>query len=282
MLDKVVRGIKDLDIQGATNIAYAALDALAWVVKSSRDLTKARKKLLNTRPNEPMMYNAVNYVFNKVRAGEDGLEVIKNLKKKFDESTNLMVDAGKGLIKKKNTVFTHCHSSSVMKIFKASKKNIARVFCTESRPRYQGRLTAKELLSVGLKVSQCVDSAVADYIKKVDAFFIGCDVITSTSIINKVGSRMISLLCDKYDIPLYVCSLSYKFEPRSIKGISQDVEERSTSEVWDRPPKGLKILNPSFDVVDFEAITGFVTELGVLPPDSFINSMSDKAGRVFD
>ena len=167
MLQQVARDIKDLKIQGATNIAYAALDALTSVVKSRGNLTKAKKLLFNTRPNEPMMYNAVDYVINKVKAGDDGLDVINALRKRFDKANDLMAMAGKGLIKRGSTVFTHCHSSSVMKVFKASARDIKLVYCTESRPRYQGRLTAKELIKYGLKVSQCVDSAVADYIKKV-------------------------------------------------------------------------------------------------------------------
>ncbi|MFA5406185.1 MAG: hypothetical protein WC307_02405 [Candidatus Nanoarchaeia archaeon] len=295
MLSRVASDIKALRIQGATNIAYASLSALRYVmsksVKSSKslfvkELLSARKLLFNARPNEPMMFNALNHVINSINdySGLDfkvyGLSVLDSLKSRVDLAKTAMTKVGAGLLKKNSVLFTHCHSSSVMSIIKSAKPR--EVYCTESRPRYQGRITATELIKAGLKVNMIVDSAVADYVKKADCFLIGCDVITSTNIINKVGSRMISILCDKYDIPLYVCSLSYKFEPGSIDGFISAVEERNTKEVWDKPPRGLQIHNPAFDVVDFEAISGFITDLGVLPPNSFINAMRQKKGKLFD
>jgi ribose 1,5-bisphosphate isomerase len=295
MLSRIAGDIKSLRIQGATSIAYAGLQALRHVmsksVKSSKslftkELLSARKLLFNARPNEPMMFNMINHVINSVsdHDGPDfksyGLSVLDSLKSKVDAAKASMTKAGACLLKRNSVVFTHCHSSSVMSIIKAAKPRA--VYCTESRPRYQGRITAVELIKAGLNVNMIVDSAVADYVKKADYFLIGCDVITSTNIINKVGSRMISILCDKYDIPLYVCSLSYKFEPGSVDGFISAVEERNTKEVWDAPPRGLEIHNPAFDVVDFENITGFVTDLGVLPPNSFINAMQLKKGKLFD
>lgn len=280
MLSKIVKNIKELRIQGATNIALASLNALQEVITKGNinELNKARKLLLNTRPNEPMMKNVINYVINQVESGKDGLKTINSLRKKIDEAGKLMIQAGAGMIRKNSIIFTHCHARSVMSIIKAAKNSIKMVYCTESRPRYQGRITAEELTKESLPVTMITDSAVANYIKKADYFLIGCDMITSTSIINKVGSRMISILCDKYDIPLYVCTLSYKFSPEPLK----EIEERDTKEIWDHPPKGLKILNPAFDIVDFETITGFITELGVLPTDSFINLMHARKNKMFD
>ena len=296
MLKQIARDIKDLRIQGATNIAFAGLVALRHVIKSSRfigkrafinKLDRARTVLFDTRPNEPMMYNAVNYVIENLESFEgdfrsEGVRLIEHLEDDFARSKKQLALVGKQLIRKDAVVFTHCHASNVTEVIKAAKSKIKKVYCSETRPRFQGRLTAKELVNAGLKVTMTVDSAVANYIKKADYCLIGCDVISSTNIINKVGSRMISILCSRYDVPLYVCSLSYKFDPKSIKGVNSDLELRPKSEVWDKPPRGLKILNPAFDVVDFEDITGLITELGVLPPDSFINAMNNKKGRIFD
>jgi len=295
MLKQIADDITDLKVQGATNIAFASLVALRHVINKSkkssksvllRDLNKARTLLFNTRPNEPMMYNAVNYVIDKLAdfngdLRSEGLRLVERLEDEFDEAKKKLALVGKRLIKKNSVILTHCHSSNVTEILKTAKPRIKSVFCTETRPKYQGRITAKELLSAGLKVRMTVDSAIANYVRKADYCFIGCDVISSTFLINKVGSRMISILCDKYDVPLYVCSLSYKFEPESLEGVGTDVELRSPKEVWDKAPRKLKILNPAFDVVDFEGVTGFVTELGVMPPDSFIKLMHDKKGKLF-
>lgn len=295
MLNQVAKDIKELRIQGATNIAFAGLVALRHVISKAsasnknsfiKSLDRARDLLFSARPNEPMLYNAVNHVIEQLECydGSDlkgqGLKFIERLEDQFSAAKKQMFKAGKGLIANGSIVFTHCHASSVMGVIKDAKPHIKRVYCTESRPRYQGRITAKELVKAKIPTTMVVDSAVADYIKKSDFFLIGCDVISTTHIINKIGSRMISLLCEKYDVPLYVCSLSYKFDPECIEGLTHVIEERDTKEVWDKPPRGLKIRNPAFDVVDFDNITGFITEHGVLPPTSFVNKMTRKKGNV--
>jgi len=295
MLKQIADDISDLKIQGATNIAFASLVALRHVITKSkgsksnlmRDLNRARRLLFNTRPNEPMMYNAVNYVVDQLADSEtdyksNGLKLIEHLEDQFTNAKKRLAIVGKKLINSNSTIITHCHSSNVTEIIKAAKSKVKSVYCTETRPKYQGRITAKELLSAGLKVKMTVDSAIANYIKKADYCLIGCDVISSTFLINKVGSRMISILCDKYDVPLYVCSLSYKFEPESLEGARSDLELRSPRELWDKPPRKLKIINPAFDIVDFEGVTGFVTELGVMPPDSFVKLMHDRKGSMFE
>ncbi len=294
MLKQITNDIKNLKIQGATNIAYAGLIAIRHVIKNTKEqqkiinkLEKAKEKLANARPNEPMLENSIDYVIEQLKIfngdlKSEGLRLIEYLEDKFNNAKKQMFKTGKKIINKNSKIFTHCHASSVMGIIKEAKNKIKSVYCTESRPRYQGRITAKELTNAKIPTTLIVDSSVADYIKKADYFLIGCDVISTTNIINKVGSRMISILCDKYDVPLYICTLSYKFNPAFIKGSSQIIEERSTKEVWDKPPRGLKIRNPAFDIVDFENITGFITELGVFPPDTFINMMRQREGKMFD
>lgn len=295
MLSKIVMDIKSLNIQGATNIAFAGLVALRGVIGDSRFKTRsalirglehARDSLFGARPNEPMLYNVVDYVINRVvdSTGDfraDGLRAIEYVTDCVNSAKTKLALHGKNFIKKGSTVLTHCHASNVTELLKAAKGNIKNVFCTETRPVYQGRLTARELISAGLKVTMSVDSAVVNYLKDVDYCLIGCDVISSTFVVNKVGSRALSILCNKYDVPFYVCALSYKFSPESVSGVSSDLELRSPDEVWKERPKRLKVFNPAFDVVDFENITGFITEKGVLPPQVLINALRQR-NSVFD
>jgi len=295
MLGKIVGDIKSLNIQGATNIAFAGLVALRGVISDSRfknrsalirGLERARDLLSSARPNEPMLYNVVDYVISKVveSTGDfraDGLRAIDFVSDCVNNAKKRLAVNGKNFIKKGSTILTHCHASNVTEVLKAAKSNIKGVFCTETRPVYQGRITARELLSAGLKVTMSVDSAVVNYLKSVDYCLIGCDVISSTYVVNKVGSRALSILCNKYDVPFYVCALSYKFSPESVSGVNSDLELRSPDEVWAERPRRLKVFNPAFDVVDFENITGFITEKGVLPPQVLINTLKQR-NSVFD
>ncbi|MFX1448171.1 MAG: hypothetical protein ACFFCG_08530, partial [Promethearchaeota archaeon] len=88
--------IKSLEIQGATNIALAAIDYLHDYAKrfidrgSSEDflnnLEGAKIILFNTRPTEPALRNGLNLILNRLRKSkhdsnqEELLELISNYK----------------------------------------------------------------------------------------------------------------------------------------------------------------------------------------------------------
>lgn len=291
----MVRDIETLKIQGASNVARAGLKALDHVVRRSmadskkeliKELKAASKKLVNARETEPMLRNAFRYVFWKLadvavdnyKAKTRG--IINGLYGTVNDAKKKVFEIGANVIKDSDRVLTHCHSSSVMGIIKAAKPR--EVICTESRPKYQGRLTAKELVKAGIKTTMIVDSSVANHVRSVDAVLIGCDAITPNKVINKIGSYGISLLCEKYDVPLYVCSTSYKFDPESVIGKGVVVEQRSPREVWRFPPKNLKILNPAFDFVDYDNIYSFINELGLFSPDSLFITLKDSYEWMFE
>ena len=52
------------------------------------------------------------------------------------------------------------------------------VVCTETRPAFQGRITAKEMLSLGVKTTFIVDSAARSFMHDVDLVIVGADAIT--------------------------------------------------------------------------------------------------------
>lgn len=295
MLNRVVRDIETLEIQGASNVARAGLKALDHVVRRSmagskkeliKELKDASKKLIKARETEPMLRNAVRYILWKVdeisveNFKAKAREIIKNLYGTVNDAKKKVFDIGANVINKGDRVLTHCHSTNVMGIIKSAKPR--EVICTESRPRYQGRLTAKELVKAGINTTMIVDSTVANYIRSVDAVLIGCDVITPNKVVNKIGSRNISLLCEKYDVPLYVCSTSYKFDSESAIGKGVGIEQRSPKEVWRFPPKGLKILNPAFDSIDYDNIYSFINELGLFSPDSLFITLKNTYQWMFE
>jgi len=295
MLKVIARDIKDLRIQGASNIARAGLRALDYVAKNSKaknkkaftkELYEAINKLIASRETEPMLKNVLKYVFYKLKeiSGDNYKQeikrIIRGLRGRTQEAKESVFEIGSNIVKRGDVVLTHCHSSNVMGILKKAKPK--HVFCTETRPRFQGRLTAKELVSDGINTTMIVDSAVVDYIKEVDKVLLGCDMITPNSVVNKVGSRLIGLLCEKYDIPLYICSTSFKFDPASVIGKGVGIEERSPSEVWRNPPRKLKILNPAFDSIDYDNITSFINELGLFSPDSLFISLRERYKWMFE
>jgi len=285
----IVRDIKELKIQGAQNVAKASAKGINIIAEQSKgksrevilgELKKAKDILVKTRATEPAMRNVLSYLFYNLRDYEDILKELdkrsKYIKKHFEDSEKSIARIGSKKIAKESVVFTHCHSSTVVNILKEAKshKEDFEVYNTETRPMFQGRITAKELARVGIKVTHFVDNGGRLALKEADIMLIGADAITSEGkIINKIGSEMFSEIADKYDVPVYVCSDSWKFDPNSIFGYEEEIEKRSGEEVWVGAPYGVVIDNRAFEKVDPDLISGIISELGVYKPEIFIEEV---------
>ncbi|EKD64090.1 MAG: ribose-1/5-bisphosphate isomerase [uncultured bacterium] len=275
-ISQVAKDIKSLKIQGATQIAVAAVLAIAAEIKKNptkKSLQASAKKLILARETEPALRNAVNYCVANFQ--KDPL-IAKKAIEHFEFAREKIIEIGASRIKNGMTIFTHCHSSTVEKIIiKAHKQGKrVRVHNTETRPKFQGRLTAAAIAKAGIPIDHFVDSAAIEAMRGCDMFLFGCDAITSDGrIINKIGTALMLEVADKYGIPRYSCTDSWKFDPETMKGKDETIEERNAKEVWDRAPKGVKIHNPAFEVCSPDKITGVISELGILKPEALISEI---------
>jgi ribose 1,5-bisphosphate isomerase len=179
-------------------------------------------------------------------------------------------------------VITHCHSSTVTGVIKEAHKrgkNIRVVAC-ETRPRYQGRITAAELVKAGIDTTISVDMGVTKFLKKADIVLVGADAINSTGdLINKVGTSGLAHLARAHDVSFFSCAETCKYDPLSLFGVKEKIEERDAKEVWEKPPKKLRVSNPAFDVTAARYINGYITEEGVVPPGTLAEIAKDKLGE---
>ena len=286
--------IKRLEVQGATNVVLTAVSSIVEQMHFStaesreealEEISKARQILFATRETEPFMRNAVRYIESKLRQDDWGnikelRDMIQNLSDElFDEfysSRRHTAEVGSRRILPGFTVLTHCHSSAVtMSLIRAAERGVDfSVICTETRPRYQGRITAKELLNAGIETTMIVDSGVRAFMKKANIVLVGSDAITSEgNVINKIGSSMVATAAHESRIPFYVVSELLKFDPQTIHGDYEAIEERDFSEIWADPPEGLKIRNPAFDVIRRDHIHGIICEEGIISPHSIMEAI---------
>jgi len=266
----IIKGIKDVRIQGARNIAIAGLKA--YSMKPSKATIK---KLLSLRETEPALRNALK--FAEKNSIKESLEHFRFSKEEIKR-------IGWRVVKKR--VFTHCHSSHVIDVLTEAKKRGKKfeVFNTETRPLYQGRKTARELAKAGIEVTMVADLEAGDVltkggeIKKVNVMLIGADaVLKNGNVINKAGSGMLAELAYRHKIPVYVITGSWKFSPRKV-----DIEERDFDELWKNAPKKIKIRNPAFEVVDSKYIKGIVSELGILKTKEFVKKVKKVYHWIFN
>ncbi len=258
----VVKDIKNLKIQGATDIALKSLNYLKRFV-GKKDFNKKCTLLLNARPTAVTLYNVL-----KELKKTPTKKKINELVKALNESNQRIAKHGAPLIKSGSRVQTHCHSSSALAIIKeAAKKKRFTVVVDETRPKRQGIKTAKELAKIrNIKVVLLVDSAAGlalspPVIPMSDIVIVGTDAIRKQGVINKIGTYFLALAAAEHDIPFYVAASHFKFDKRK----RVEIEERPTEEIY-KKIKNVEIKNPAFDITPWKYITAVITENGIKKP----------------
>lgn len=289
-IEKIEEDIKAIKIQGATNVALATLEGIRLVVESGEvegdklisEVKKVGEKLALARKNEPLARNAMKYILHKLSekdSEKDFKKEIVNYCKEYkaliERAKKNIITNGTGSLRKEKVVLTHCHSStSTSTLINVAKfKSIVgeefKVVATETRPRYQGRKTAKELYEAGVDVTMIVDSACSAFIiddryLPVGAIIVGCDeLLRDGSFINKVGTHSIAVAAQKGADEFYVATTLLKLNAKKGSKLPE-IEQRDVGEVWEEAPEGLKIINPAFDFISKDYVTGYITEVGVL------------------
>lgn len=288
---ETARAIKELRVQGARNVAERALAAIYTFLSDVK--TDKKEEVLNqlregiyllasSRPTEPALREALAYVLREISSLKDLptgvfkdalMKSIEGFVQKREEMERRIAEIGANIIDDGMKILTHCHSSTLMAVFrKAAENKSFEVYVTETRPKYQGLKTAKELLEMGIKVVYIVDSAAYYFMRDVDLYMTGADVITADGkVINKVGTALMSVAAHEFGVPHYVTASSLKFDPATILGMKEPIEERDPREIIS-PEKlpGAEIRNPAFDVTPPKYIAGIISEKGLLTPHAFV------------
>jgi ribose 1,5-bisphosphate isomerase len=294
--------IRKLEVQGARNVAIAAIKALEELAKATKtetrtefmkELKDAQATLFASRETEPLMRNAVRWIISQVEnsskeKAETLAKVVSSSSSQFlknlEASKECIAEIGAKRIRDNMVVFTHCHSSTVTHLLGKAKKDgkTFEVVCTETRPVFQGRITAKEMLTLGVKTTFIVDSAARSFMRNADLVIVGADAITSEgNVVNKIGTGTIALLAHEARKPFYVVAELLKFDPATACGDYEQIEERSPDEVWKGAPEKLVIRNPAFDVTRRDFIHGIICEEGIIPPHSVNEVIQRKYPWVF-
>ncbi|MEM2125989.1 MAG: ribose 1,5-bisphosphate isomerase [Candidatus Methanosuratincola sp.] len=304
-LIKLAEDIRTMRIRGAAQIGRAAAEGLSIAAINIRaespqeymdQLDGAYKLLLNTRPTAVSLPNALRYVMHRVKtAFKRGMDVdelraltiraAEDFKRSSQEAVRRISDIGAKRIRNGDLIMTHCNSSVAISILKEAKRQGKefRVIATETRPRFQGRLTAKTLSEAGIPVTLIVDSAARYFMPKVDKVIVGADVVTANgAVVNKIGTSQIALAAKEARVRVFVGAETYKFSPSTVLGELVEIEERPPEEVI--PPeellqmKGVTVANPAFDVTPPEFIDIIITERGIIPPQASVLILMEEFG----
>jgi methylthioribose-1-phosphate isomerase len=288
----VIRGAPAIGVAAAMGVALGALKAPAKTF--DRDFERILLILGKTRPTAVNLFWALGrmrQVYSENRSR--GVDLVKRALKdeaqkiyKEDIAANKQIGKnGASLLRNAKQIMTHCNAGAlatagygtalgVIRALKESGKEFE-VFVNETRPFLQGaRLTAWELKKEKIPATLITDS-MAGYLMqqgRVDAVVVGCDrVAANGDVANKIGTYTIAVLARRHGIPFFVAGPTSSIDVNCTSGKDIPIEQRDAKEVSHifgkaLAPKGMRVLNPAFDVTSQDLITAIITEKGVIHP----------------
>jgi methylthioribose-1-phosphate isomerase len=282
----LAEAIRNMTTRGAPSIGAAAAYGMCLAALSGADLDEAAAVIRDARPTANDLFYAVDHMLGRLAAGDDPVAAA-------DGYAGMMVDKclaigrhGGGLIGDGMKVMTHCNAGALATVDVGTALAPMRqawsegrrffVYVSETRPRLQGmQLTAWELGQEGIDHAIIPDGASAHYMREgVDLVITGADRIAANGdFANKIGTFEKAIAARYLDIPFYVAAPVSTFDFSAADGDAIEIEQRAETEVTEIygrriAPAGSPALNPAFDVTPHDLVTGYITENGILTPES--------------
>ncbi len=297
----VAAAIKQMVIRGAPAIGVAAAFGMvlgARQIKAQnpaafkREMGKVAETLVATRPTAVNLLWAVKRMSRIAEARlPGGIQAVREeLLKEALQILKEDVEANRGigrqgqiLIPDGSSVLTHCNAGVLATAGYGTALGVVRaaveagkrlhVFMDETRPFLQGaRLTAWELMKDRIPCTLIADNMAGALMAqgKIDLAIVGADRIAANGdVANKIGTYSVARLCQAHDIPFYVAAPLSTVDLTIGKGEEIPIEQRPEKEMTafcGRPiaPRGVRVLNPAFDVTPHRYIQAIITEEGVV------------------
>ena len=247
-----------------SNPAGTSSDLLSYLRRTARAFALAR-------PSMAPLANIVAFTLDRVLSQSDGASVAdihRLVRSAAEVAARLSAEvsdaaAAHAQTYLSGTVMTHSYSLTVLAALTGARDRIEHVVVTESRPLYEGRATARELTSAGLRVSLITDAQMGVLIREARVAVVGADsVLGDGSVVNKAGTSLLALAARAAGVPFYVVAETLKIAPWPAREIQ--LEDNDAGEVVSDVPAGVRVRNIYFDRTPARLVTGLITERGAL------------------
>jgi translation initiation factor eIF-2B subunit delta len=187
------------------------------------------------------------------------INFLKGFSKNENQKAKIIFSSLYPRLKETQNVITLSRSGTVLTVLKLwhQKNKKFKVVVCESRPKFEGRLMAEELANIGVNIELITDAMMGLYLPKIDAAIIGADaVLKNGNVVNKVGSKALSILCKEYKKPFYVVTSKSKLSKKKIF----KAKKEKPQEIWKKKVKNLSISNIYFEEIEKKLITKIFTD----------------------
>jgi translation initiation factor eIF-2B subunit delta len=277
MIDETVRRIEEMDTQSSSVVAVEAAAALRDLLDRECHTVEEFVRLLErnssalrraNRSHAPLYTTQQRIVTDVTEADPETVEEAKATLSAVIEEVITEVESSKAraarnaasLIEDGDVLLTHENSSTVMTTLKyaLSEGKEFDLFVTESRPRFLGRRTARQLMGEeGVDVTLIVDSAAGHYLRQCDRVLVGMNCLIDDTVYNRIGTYPIVATAADQGVPATVVASSAKFIG---SGFSFQNSFRPVSEVMLEPADDFEVANPAYDATPTRLLDAVVTE----------------------
>ena len=281
MIDETVREIEEMQTQSSSIVAVKAAQALreltereCHTVEDFYRVVERNSSALQraNRSHAPLYTTQQRIVETVTESGADTVaeakdalvEAIDDVVSEVESSKAKAADRAADLIDDGDVVLTHENSSTVMATVDsvlADDKQIE-AYVTESRPRFLGRKTARQLgQREGVATTLITDGAAGHYLDEVDRVLLGMNCLIDDVVYNRIGTHSIVATAASFDVPVTVVGSSSKFIG---SGFTFENTFRPPSEVMLEPAEGFEVANPGYDATPTRLLDSVVTENAVI------------------
>jgi ribose 1,5-bisphosphate isomerase len=248
--------------RGARQLALAALEALASVAGDGRDeFRESARALALAKPMMAAIQNAVALSWSNCEAGAKPADAVNDAIDAIEVAPEGMAIAARKVLPG-DTVMTYSYSSTVSQLLSRLKPR--RAIISEARPLGEGIRLARELRSAGIAVTFITEAQMALFVQEADAVVVGADtVLPEGDLINKIGTRLLSLAARDAEVPFYSATETLKVAAPSAPLPFAPEEGRAreiTSVRW------LEVRNVYYEATPGRLVSGYITEEGLVNP----------------
>jgi ribose 1,5-bisphosphate isomerase len=173
------------------------------------------------------------------------------------------------------------YSSSIARILRelGAADELPVIILPEARTLQGGRRFVDDLRDTPLRLEMIPDAAIGSALRGCDLALIGAETITAEGgCYNTTGSLLVALVCQHWRVPFYVPSTLVKIDARTLHGYRRPDPElgaghlRRLTEGWPQSlTERLSVTSPDLDYVPPALLSGYITEVGILPPAAIVH-----------
>jgi translation initiation factor 2B subunit (eIF-2B alpha/beta/delta family) len=166
-------------------------------------------------------------------------------------------------------VVTYSYSSTVVKALVKARRRIASVSCSESRPGYEGIVTARRLGRAKIPTWLLTDAGLFSQSWRGHVVVLGADAVLKSWLAVKVGTRALLTRAREAGCEVVILADTSKFWPEpSRRSVRWAWTFGPPEEIWAKRPSRVRVHNLYFELIGFARWSGLrlLTEHGWMTP----------------